>query len=83
MTYFRLELLADLGPEYVFLVQYVSKLREAWAKGCELVQIWTGLHLTMPYEPYRPISNQYFQIFVIYLEDVQQDSPSFTNKDQG
>ena len=53
---------------------------EAWAKGCELVQIWTGLHLTMPYEPYRPISNQYFQIFVIYLEDVQQDSPSFTSR---
>lgn len=56
---------------------------EAWAKGCEFVQIWTGVHLTMPYEPYRPISNQYFQIFVIYLEDVQQDSPSFTSKDQG
>ena len=45
-----------------------DKGSEAWAKGCELVQIWTGLHLTMPYEPYRPISNQCFQILVICLE---------------
>ena len=53
---------------------------EAWAKGCELVQIWTGLHLTMPYEPYRPISNQCFQFFVIYLT-FNIKKPRFANYD--
>ena len=37
-------------------------------KGQKLVQIWAGLHLTVPSEQQKPISNQYLQIFVIYLD---------------
>ena len=52
-------------------------------EGQKPIQIWARVHLAVPSEPHKPLSNQYFQIFVIYLEDVQQDSPSFTSKDQG
>ena len=33
----------------------------------ESFQILIRVHLTMPSEPYEPLSNRYFQIFVIYL----------------
>ena len=37
-------------------------------KDQKLVQIWAGLHFTVPSEQQKPISNQYLQIFVIYLD---------------
>lgn len=40
---------------------------EAQAAGCKPVQVRTGLHLPVPCEPHQPLSNQCFQIFVIYL----------------
>ena len=38
-------------------------------KGQKLVQIWAGPHLTVPSEQQKTISNQYLQIFVIYLDN--------------
>lgn len=40
---------------------------EAHAEGCKPVQVRTGLHLPVSCEPHQPLSNQCFQIFVIYL----------------
>ena len=47
-------------------------------KGQKLVQIWAGLHLTVPSEQQKPISNQYLQIFVIYLGDFCNKEVMFT-----
>lgn len=52
---------------------------QAWKKGCKLVQIWTGIYITVPSEPHQPISDRYFQIFVIYLVQLHYFSHSTLN----
>ena len=39
----------------------------SWQEGQKPIQIRAGVHLTLPSEPHKPLSNRCFQIFVIYL----------------
>ena len=39
----------------------------SWQKSQKPLQIRTGVYRTVPPEPHEPLSNRYFQFFVIYL----------------
>ena len=57
-----------LPRRYLYSRKYQGdKGSASWQEGQKPIQIRTGVHLAVPSEPQKPVSNRYLQIFVIYL----------------
>ena len=57
-----------LPRRYLYSRKYQGDIGSAsWQEGQKPIQIRTGVHLAVPSEPQKPVSNRYLQIFVIYL----------------